>query len=128
MITTLAKARMTIAVAISIVRIETRLGPLSVSSLIRQSRSCYRASPAPAKPTCEHKKGDRPKTVPPAQVNRLLFLGEESRLLHQILVQLGVLGDPLLELVAGHEGLLERRLLGEVLPVGRGLDLLEQVD
>src|SRR5262245_55469570 len=50
--------------------------------------------------------------------------GQEPGLLHQLVVELVVGFDPGLELVAGHEGLVEGALLHELLPVVRRQDLL----
>ena len=53
---------------------------------------------------------------------------QEARFLHQVVVELVVRGHPGLELVAGHEGLVEGAVLHELLPVVGGHHLLEQID
>src|SRR4051794_30374992 len=56
------------------------------------------------------------------------LLGEEPGFLHEAVVHLlGVL-HPLQVFRAGHEGLVERAVLHELLPVGRLAHLLEHVD
>src|SRR6185436_21018206 len=54
--------------------------------------------------------------------------GEEARVLHQDLVTLFLDLDPLGVISAGQEGRVEGAALHEVLPFGRGADLLKQLD
>src|SRR4051812_11221221 len=52
--------------------------------------------------------------------------GQEARALHQLAMALLFLVDPLGVFVAGHEGLVERAVVHELLPLRRFADLLHQ--
>src|SRR6476620_11393760 len=58
----------------------------------------------------------------------VLFGGEEARGLHQLLVPLLFLANPVEVFLAGHESLVERAVAHQLLPLRRLADLLHQLD
>src|SRR5262249_34394207 len=72
---------------------------------------------------------DRPSlVVRPTLLMRSVGGRQEACVFHQILMSLLFSADPFCVFVPGHEGGVESTALHELLPVGRGAHLVEEVD